>query len=218
MRGIREEHYWSQFARSYDRDGETIVGKPILEAIEERLSNEQNLGDVVEFGCGTGHFTRAIAKCARHITATDPSDEMLEVARAKLSELQNVTIQKADCADTDFPAGNFDSVLMANLIHVIEDPVRGLQESHRILRNEGCLIVVGFTTHRMTAFRKMALGLRYVRRWGLPPHRGKSGMSPEELAQLVERVGFGIERVQLLEAGSNALYLRGVKCARRLCT
>jgi len=80
----REERYWSRFARSYDRDGEYVVGKPILEAILETLSEEQDLGDCLEFGCGTGYFTRAIAGQARHVIATDLSEAMLEVARTQL--------------------------------------------------------------------------------------------------------------------------------------
>jgi ubiquinone/menaquinone biosynthesis C-methylase UbiE len=214
----KEERYWSRFAHSYDRDGEYVVGKPILHAIEKKLSEERDLGDVVEFGCGTGYFTKAIARNAWHVVATDLSDEMLEVARDQLGEFQNVSIRKADCANTDFPAEGFDSVLIANLIHVIDDPAPCLQESHRILRNGGLLIAVDFTTYLMNAWSMMRLGLRYLKRWGMPSRHGRNNMSPEELGCLVESAGFSIKDVQLIEGESNLLYLRGLKCAKRLST
>jgi len=206
-----EERYWSRFAPSYDRDGEYVVGRPILQAIEKRLLGERCLGDVIEFGCGTGYFTKAIVRNASHVTATDLSDEMLEVARTQLGEFQNVTIQNADCARTAFPAERFDTVFMANLVHVVDRPSQFLQESHRILRTGGSLIVVDFTGYRMSFSRKMGLVLRYVRRWGLPPRHGRNDLSLDELVLLVEGAGFRVEDVQLLEGGSNALYLKGRK-------
>lgn len=214
----RQERYWSRFAHSYDRDGEYVVGKPILQAIMKRLSEERGLGDCVELGCGTGYLTRAIAGNAQHVIATDLSDEMLEAARTQLSGFQNVTIRKADCASTGLPAERYDSLLMANLIHVVDDPSLCLQESHRILRNEGLLIVVDFTGYQLALFRKAQLALRYVRRWGMPPRHGRNDLSPEELVRLVEGAGFRVGNVQFLQAESNAIYLRGLKCAKPLST
>jgi ubiquinone/menaquinone biosynthesis C-methylase UbiE len=218
VKGHKKERYWSRFAHTYDRDGEHIVGKPILQAIGKHLADERGLGEVIEFGGGTGYFTRAIARNARHVIATDLSDKMLEIARTQLGEFQNVTVQKADCASTDFPAERFDTVLMVNLIHVIDDPARCLQESHRILRNEGLLIAVDLTSYRMDLFRTMKLAFRYLRKWGVPPRHGRNNMSPDELSSLVGSAGFEVKDVQLVKRESNALYLRSVKCAKPLST
>ena len=214
----RQEKYWSQFAHSYDRDGEYIVGRPILQAILDRLSEERDLGRCVDLGCGTGYLTRALARNARQVVATDLSEEMLEVARRQLSEFQNVAIRKADCTNTGFPPEAFDSVLLANLIHVIDAPVQCLQESHRILRRGGRLLVVDFTIYRLGLLKTAQLGLRYLRRWGLPPRKGRRDLSSAELVALVESAGFRVKDVQLLQADSNALYLRGLKCDRSLST
>jgi ABC-2 type transport system ATP-binding protein len=148
---------------------------------------------------------------AQHVLATDLSDEMLKVARTQLSEFENVTIQKADCASTDFPAETFDTVMMANLIHVIDDPLPCLQESYRILQNGGLLIAVDFTGYRLGLLRTAQVGWRYLKRWGVPPRHGRHELSPEELTRLVERAGFRVKDVQLLEGAYNALYLRGLK-------
>lgn len=206
-----EERYWGRFASTYDRDGEFVVGKPILQAIQEALSNERSLGRAVEFGCGTGYFTKAVARNAAQVVATDLSPEMVNVARSQLGQFDNVTIQVADCAGTSFPGGSFDSVIMINLIHVMDDPSSCLREGHRILRGGGSLIVVDLTGYGMSFCQKMKLGFRYVRAWGLPPRGGRNNLSPDELVSLVKGTGFRVEQVQLLEDGSNAVYLKGVK-------
>jgi ubiquinone/menaquinone biosynthesis C-methylase UbiE len=206
-----EKAYWSKYAREYDRRGEYVVGTAILEAIARTLSREQDLGEVVEFGCGTGYFTKAIAGSAKHVIATDLSDEMLEVARVQLREFDKVTVEKADAGHTAFPSGRFDSVLMANLIHVIENPVACLRESHRILRDGGLLLLVDFTGYGMHWSERAKLGVRYVSRFGIPPRYTKHRLSPDELASLAERAGFRVEAVHLIEENTNALYLRGRK-------
>jgi ABC-2 type transport system ATP-binding protein len=211
MNERREERYWSRFANSYDRDGEYVVGQPILQSINEKLLNERSLGNAIEFGCGTGYFTKAIARNAKHVVATDLSDKMLEVARTELRGFKNVTIQKADCSNTPFPAESYDSVVSVNLIHVVDDPSQCLQESHRVLRRGGSLILVDFTGYRMRFFKRVKLGFRYLRTWGLPPRHGQNAMSPNELLFLAESAGFSVEDVKLLEGGVNAIYLAGVK-------
>ena len=211
MKKQSSELYWSRFACSYDEDGEYVVGKPILQAIEKILLNERSLGNAVEFGCGTGYFTKAIARNAGHVVATDLSDEMLDIAHARLKYIENISIQKADCAGTSFSEESFDSVFMLNLLHVIDDPSRCLRESCRILRKGGFITVIDFTGSGMKFINKMKLGFKYLKTWGLPPRQGKDNMSKKELVYLVENAGFIVKDVQILEYGANALYLKAEK-------
>jgi len=214
MKEQREERYWSRFAHSYDSDGEYVVGRPILQAIEQRLSEEDGLGDVIEFGCGTGYFTNTIARNASHVMATDLSDEMLAVARTQLKDCQNVVVEKADCEKTDFPDGKFGSVFMANLIHIIENPSTTLREAYRILKDGGLLLIVDFTGYGMKWFEVMKMGVRYLRKWGKwgkPPGYFRGKLSPDELRSLVESAGFKVEEVQLIGDRTKAIYLKGRK-------
>ena len=86
---LKREDYWSKFARNYDKGVDHIVGEAIQQEIKKRLSEERNLGDILEFGCGTGYFTKVVAQNAERVLATDLSDEMLELARTQLNEFEN---------------------------------------------------------------------------------------------------------------------------------
>ncbi len=207
----QDEQYWSKCARTYNSDQEYIIGKTVLHAITEKLYEEGELGDVVEFGCGVGNFTGAIAKNARHVIATDLSDEMLKMARVHLQGFQKITIQKANCEDTYFPSGRFDTVFIANLIYVVENPIKVLQESHQIVRNGGLLLVVDFTGYGMNWFERMKLAVRYLKRWGMPPRHGRDKLSPDELVSFVEEVGFRVDELELLGDRTKAIYLRARK-------
>jgi len=203
-----KEEYWSKFACTYSDDQDYVVGKTILQLIIKRLSEERDLGNVIEFGCGTGYFTKAIAKNAKHVIATDLSDEMLEMARVQLRELNNVTIQKADCENSSFPSGRFDSVLIANLIHVIKTPSNALQESYRVLKTGGLLLAVDYTGYSMNFFERMKLGIRYLKQLGIPPRHVRSKLSPDKFIFLMKSAGFKVDDVQLIGDKTKALYLK----------
>ena len=207
----RKERYWSRLAQGYDEGVDHIVGEAIQQEIAERLSEERDLGEVLEFGCGTGYFTKVIAHNADCVVATDLSDEMLEVAAAELKGFPNVTVQKADCENASLPSGGFDTVFMANVIHFIESPLDALLESYRILKDGGLLLLVDYTGYGMKRSEKLRLGLRFIRVCGLPPRHGRPNLSPDELRLLVEGAGFLVERVRLIGEATKALYLKGRK-------
>lgn len=65
---------------------------PIIEMFENHIVGR----DVLEIACGTGNWTQAISRRARSVFATDNSEEMLTLARAKQHERDNVTFALAD--------------------------------------------------------------------------------------------------------------------------
>ena len=153
----KKEKYWSKYAYGYDEGVEYIVGKALQETIIDKLVNEQNLGEVIEFGCGTGYFTKILAKNSKHIIASDLSNEMLDVAKSKLKEFKNITVKKADCTRSSFRSENFDTAVMINLIHFMSNPSEALKESYRILKNNGLLLLIDYTGYGMNRFEKIKL-------------------------------------------------------------
>jgi hypothetical protein len=61
----------------------------------------------------------------------------------------------------------------------------------------------------MPFFSKMALGLRYLKRWGRPAC--SRNFSPDELAAIIKEAGFIVEESKLVEKDTKAVCLRGKK-------
>lgn len=209
MADERREKYWSRFSTTYDGNQEYVAGKELLDEVKIHLNKLDDLGEVLELGCGTGIFTETIAKNSKHVYATDLSDELLSTARKKLSNVEQVTFQKEDCMGTSFASNKFDTVFMANLIHVVEDPLRTLQESYRVLKNDGLLIVATFTNSGMKPLEKIKLGFRFIKVWGKPPKH--THFSPDSLGSTVKYAGFSIEELKLLGDRTKSIYLIGRK-------
>lgn len=203
------EKYWSKFQATYDENQEAVVGKELLNDIKEKIKTLPRLGEVLELGCGTGYFTETIVQKADHLFATDLSDELLENAAKRINN-DNVTFQKENCVSTSFPPEKFDSLFMANLIHVIENPLKALQECHRVLKKEGLLIITSFTSYGMKPWEIIKMSYRVLNIWSKPPkhmHR----FSPDRLGALMESAGFSIEESNLLGDKTKSLYLIGKK-------
>ena len=205
-----KEEYWSRFPDTYDDKMEYVVGKELLNEINQELNDLPELGKLVELGCGTGFYTKTIVPKTESMFATDLSDTLLAVAKRRLKDHPKVTFKKENCMATSFPPGKLDSIFMANLIHVIESPGKLLQECYRILRNMGTIVIVTFTDHEMKIWEKIKLGLRFIKSWGKPPVHTHS-FSPEALASMMRDAGFTINVSKVIGNKTKALYIIGRK-------
>jgi 2-polyprenyl-3-methyl-5-hydroxy-6-metoxy-1,4-benzoquinol methylase len=97
-------------------------------------------GHALEIGCGTGLFTRLLARQTNHVTATDLSGEMIRVARYRSAGHPNIDYSVEDILEMDLPASKFDCIVMiATLHHLPAEPV--LEKLKQALRPEGVLIL-----------------------------------------------------------------------------
>ena len=210
MQNDDTEKYWSRFSETYDENQAYAVGQEFIGEIDKELNRLPDLGHTVELGCGTGIFTDLIIPKTMHLVATDLSNELLALARKRLSNNPKVMFQKENCMATSFASGVFDSAFMANLIHVVEHPDQVLQECHRVLRKGGKLIIVTYTNVGMHLLDKIKLGLRFFKVWGKPPKHTHI-FSPESLADLMQDAGFTIEEAMLIGNRSKAVFVVGKK-------
>ena len=204
-----KEKYWSRFSSTYDEYQEYVVGKDFLNEVKRNLNNLTDLGEVLEIGCGTGYFTEAIVNNSRHVFATDLSEELLEAAKKRLSNNERITFQKENGMAITFASNKFDTVFMANVIHVIENPQRVLQECYRVLKDNGLLVITSFTNHGMKLLEIIKLGFRFIKVWGKPPKH--THFSPESLCSLMESAGFSIEESKVLGDKTKSLFIIGKK-------
>ena len=205
-----KEKYWSRFSLTYDENQEYVVGKIFLNEVKRNINNLNDLGEVLELGCGTGYFTEAIVKNSKNVFATDLSEELLEKAKERLGGNYKITFQKENCMNISFASNKFNTVFMANLIHIIEDPLKVIQECYRILKDNGLLIITSFTNYNMKTWEIIKLGFGYIKVWGKPPkhtHR----FSPDSLSALIQSAGFLIEESKVLGNKTKSIFIIGKK-------
>lgn len=203
----KEADYWGRFANSYDDRLERMFGKDLRPNLARILENERGLGYTVEFGCGTGYFTRAIAKNAVHVTATDISGSMIGVAKARLKGLDNVSFSIENSESSSFPSETFDTALMANMLHTLDDPLKALKECHRVLKSGGTLLIINYTDQGMSRFEKIIMSFRFTIKFGFLPRKNWP-MTEEKLRSLLSAAGFDIERLSLITDKINTFYIR----------
>jgi SAM-dependent methyltransferase len=98
-------------------------------------------GRALDVGCGTGVLAERLTHAGYQMTGVDPSDGMLDVLRARASEV--VAIQASGTA-LPFADDSFDVVLTVAVLHHVADPddVRAtLAEMVRVTRPGGGILI-----------------------------------------------------------------------------
>ncbi|MCC4772049.1 methyltransferase domain-containing protein [Methanosarcina sp. DH2] len=96
-------------------------------------------GRVLEVGVGTGRNLKYYSSGAL-VTGIDNSEGMLEKARKKAEDMQNVTLFLMDAEHMEFPDNTFDYVVTTFVLCSIPDPVKALKEIRRVLKPSGELV------------------------------------------------------------------------------
>ena len=202
----RMETYWSRFSEGFDDKQAYTAGEALIALVTGKLSEKKDLGDVLEFGCGNGRYTRSIVDHARSVLATDYSIEMVEAAKRILGGHRKVTVEQADCHHTAYKDRSFDTVMMANLIHVVDRPEVVIGEAKRLLKPGGRLIITSFTIEGMSLLGKLGLLLRYKKTFGSFP-QSRTAFTVGSLCRLVEAEGFVAREVLLLGTKTRSIFL-----------
>ena len=156
------------------------------------LSNHLGPGlTVLELGCGTGYFTRELARSGADIVAVDVSPELLELARADCST-KNVCYEVQNACALSYPEAAFDSVVGSSVLHHLEIK-EAVREIHRVLKPRGTIY---FTEPNM-------LNPQIAIQKNVPWIKRKLGDSPDETAffrwpvrRLLEETGFRDVRIE----------------------
>jgi ubiquinone/menaquinone biosynthesis C-methylase UbiE len=105
-----------------------------------RIERDQRVLDV---GCGTGGFSRAIAETTvAAVTGLDSSARFIAFAR-KLPPPRRGAVAwvVGDAQELPFPPASFDRVLLSLVLHQLPDPERSLAEAWRVLGPRGLVLV-----------------------------------------------------------------------------
>ena len=101
---------------------------------------------VLEIGCGRGELACRVAEhpaVPRLYVGADFARSAVELARARGAACsgRRLTWVIADVQSLALPAETFDTILSCETIEHVPDPMRALQELHRVLRRGGRLLL-----------------------------------------------------------------------------
>lgn len=138
---------YDRLAEAYSRHRR--IHPDVLAALIERGEIAAD-SRVLEVGCGTGNYIRAIAESTGAIcTGVDPSAEMLRRARQNPGLPKNrrpdrpeVTFIRGEAEDLPLSDRQFDLVYSVDVIHHIGDRAEAAREAWRVLRPGGTAMVV----------------------------------------------------------------------------
>ncbi|MFQ6016586.1 MAG: class I SAM-dependent methyltransferase [Kiloniellaceae bacterium] len=141
---------YDETSRHYDQTRVPVGSEIILGCLARHATPLDELV-VLDAGCGTGAYSRAIIGRIGRIEAVDLSDGMLEMARAKLApeaEAGKIRFHRGSIAELPFEAGTFDAVMINQVAHHLGDtgktgfPAlrRVAREFARVLRPGGVLV------------------------------------------------------------------------------
>ncbi len=138
------------------------------EVIDTLVSGYVEQGmDVLDIGCGTGTLAVEAAKKGARVVGIDISDQMLSVAREKVDreglqdriELKNIGVLEMD---EELEDNSFDCVVSTLAFSELSRDERlfTLRQCHRVLRDDGCLVIADETVPRDKAKRILYRALR----------------------------------------------------------
>ena len=133
--------FWDKVAWAYDIFANGInrkANRALCAAVAQWIGAED---EILECACGTGLLSGVIAERCRRLVATDFSAKMLQQARRKLRVYGNITFEEADILRLRYADGQFDAVVAANVIHLLDEPYTALRELDRVCRPGGRIII-----------------------------------------------------------------------------
>ena len=168
-------------ARDYDRTWSFYIEATNQETLKRIPMSPA--AKVLDVGCGTGELLRRLrAKYPEAVLAgIDPVEEMLAVARDKLSGKEDLRIGYADALP--WGSASFDIVVSCNMFHYISHPIEALREMTRVLRPGGTLVMTDWCDDYL-ACRLCNLYLRLTNRAFYKTYR------QDECAALLRAAGY----------------------------
>lgn len=102
------------------------------------------IGDLIDIGSGQGRILKLLASRAQRAVGVDIDSNARRFARAELllAGLPNCTLRKGDMYELPFQEGEFDTIILDDVLSGAERPTAVLDEARRLLRPGGRLLLL----------------------------------------------------------------------------
>jgi 2-polyprenyl-3-methyl-5-hydroxy-6-metoxy-1,4-benzoquinol methylase len=107
-------------------------------AIENLVPNARDSLKALDVGCAIGVFTDLLRQKGYETVGVDANEELLSFAQKKYLCCE---FRLMDALHLEFPSSYFDFVLALELIEHLENPYKLLEGIHRILKDDGAILL-----------------------------------------------------------------------------
>jgi 2-polyprenyl-3-methyl-5-hydroxy-6-metoxy-1,4-benzoquinol methylase len=135
------QFFWNRMSQKIDRPSDAYE-KAQLRAMAI-IHKYLHPGDtVLDYGCGTGRITYALAGRVNEIHGIDFSAKMIETAKRKAekSKRTNVEFSKTTIFDPKLKPESFNAVLAVGILHLLKDPRKEIRRIHALLKPGGLFL------------------------------------------------------------------------------
>ena len=132
---------FNELAAEYDRNRPTYP-----DALVDHACRLACIGDgdrVLEVGCGTGQLTSSLLARGLRVTALEPGDQLIAIARENLKDSGDVEFVNARLEDMEFPGERHQAVFSASAIHWA-DPDLSWRKIADVLAPGGTLALIQY--------------------------------------------------------------------------
>ena len=138
---MAKKSFWDRIAGVYDLF-ERAYNRRCYDGTGLRVAQEIGPDDfVLECACGTGSISKPVAEKCRKLIATDMSVNMMKRAGKNCSGCGNITFRRANIMSVKVKDNTFDKVVAGNVIHLLDEPYKAVDELLRVCKKGGKVII-----------------------------------------------------------------------------
>jgi len=125
-----------------EQDDDTV--RQLHHALIE-LTVAMPLGDLLDIGSGEGRILKLLGSRAQRAVGVDIDADARQLARAELllAGIENCSLRQGDMYELPFANGEFDTVILDDVLANAKQPMTAINEACRILKPGGRLLLLG---------------------------------------------------------------------------
>lgn len=178
-----------------------------------RAAGEIGEGDILDIGSGAGYIPIFMARQnpRLRVTGIDLAGHMIRRARQHARELgagEKVAFQKGEATKLPFADAAFDMVLNTMTIHCLRQPVKMLDEIHRVLRPGGLLWLVDIRGGEREDSQEMFRRVKALSPWFMRPFITERNMKEGGYSAAEVEVFFGRSPFKQWQYNEEGMFFR----------